>query len=236
MNKINDCIFIVGCGHSGTTILNKIIGNHKNIYGLNYETGIFIHNKNKQIILQKLQTLDQQRQLSQKKWLCEKTPGHVYHIDDILSFIENPKIIVVIRDGRDVVASLYQRYCDLEQSIYRWINDNLAWIAHDGSQNFCLIKYENFVISPQKELMRVCEYLQEPYDNHILEYTKDVINLPNLTPPINKTAHSLLRLYQINQNIYDGSKRYLKDLNADQLNTILANNQFMQIMQQLGYL
>jgi len=35
-------IFIVGCGHSGTTIVNKIISNHKNIFGFNYETYLFI--------------------------------------------------------------------------------------------------------------------------------------------------------------------------------------------------
>ena len=29
---MNNNIFIIGCGHSGTTILNKILSNHKNIY------------------------------------------------------------------------------------------------------------------------------------------------------------------------------------------------------------
>ena len=45
----DNMIFIVGCGHSGTTILNKIIGTHKNIYSISQETGFFAQHKQKDI-------------------------------------------------------------------------------------------------------------------------------------------------------------------------------------------
>ncbi len=39
--KLNPPIFIVGCGRSGTSLLAKILGNHKNIYWIENETHFF---------------------------------------------------------------------------------------------------------------------------------------------------------------------------------------------------
>ena len=43
INTINNPIFIVGCGHSGTSLLKKLLGNHSNIYDIKEESGIFFH-------------------------------------------------------------------------------------------------------------------------------------------------------------------------------------------------
>lgn len=40
---MDNFILIMGCGHSGTTILNKILSSHISVYGLNYETNMFLN-------------------------------------------------------------------------------------------------------------------------------------------------------------------------------------------------
>jgi len=237
MSNVNNAIFIVGCGHSGTTILNKIMGNHFNIYGIVYETGLFIHNKDTNIIRYKLSILDNERRISNKKWLCEKTPGHIYHISTMHKFINSPKIIIVIRDGRDVVASLKQRYEDLDKGINRWINDNLEWINSPYKQYLHVVKYEDLVQSPKEILYHICMYINEPYDVNMLNYPRQAIILPlnikkNLT---NLKNHNLLRQYQINQELYDGSGRYKQDLTAKELDYLYQHKDFVDIMRFCDY-
>lgn len=233
---MNNCIFIIGCGHSGTTILNKILINHKNIYGLNYESELFLK-KDDLISKNKLNILDKERILSNKKWLCEKTPRHVYHIENMFKLTINPKIIIITRDGRDVVASLFKRYCDFEKSYNRWINDNIEWLNSKYKNNFHVLKYENFIKDPKLEIKKICDYLEEEYDENILNYKKDLIEIPKeiIDKPLEGNPHKLLRKYQVNQDIYDGSNRWINDLTKEQLEILYSNEKFMNIMKELGY-
>jgi hypothetical protein len=231
---MDNFIFIIGCGHSGTTIMNKIVSNHKYIYGLEYETAIFNNNN----IIIELKKLKKNRDESHKKWICEKTPTHIYQIDKMYKYTINPKIIVMIRDGRDVVSSLYKRYNDFNKSINRWINDNEVWINSEHKNDFHILKYEDFIANPQLELEKICAYLGEEYDDNMLNYKKENIILPEniFDNKIDGKDHSLLRLHQINKDIYDGTKRYLTDLTEEQLNLLYSNERFMNLMKLFNYL
>jgi len=233
---MQNIVFIVGCGHSGTSILNKILSNHKNIYGLNYETNIFLKYDRLEILLQ-FQKLNLERISANKKWLCEKTPNHVYHIDKIFDCVESPKVIVITRDGRDVVSSLNKRYSDFQKSVNRWIDDNNEWYNHKYKKFFHILKYEDLVNNTKNELASICYYLGESYDNNMLNYNRKEISLPNdiFNKEISGKSHEILRLYQINQKLYDGSKRYLKDLSEEQINQLSLNESFVTLMKKLAY-
>ena len=231
-------IFICGCGHSGTTILNKIIGNHKNIHSITQETGLFAQHKQKnkdEDIIKNLESLDKRVELN-KKWMCEKTPGHVYGIDRIFKLIQDPKIIVITRDGRDVVASLNKRYDNFDKSVNRWIEDNTAWLNNRYKDSFHLLRYEDLVKEPQIQLKKICDYLPEEYDTNMLNYKKEQVELSIPHDIIEGINHTALRNYQINQELYDGTKRYLKDLTEVQINLLYSNNRFMELMNIFGYL
>ena len=243
--KFDNIIFIIGCGHSGTTILNKIMSNHKNIYGFNYETAILTISD--EIAVKNLITFDKDRKNISKKWICEKTPIHVYQLTRMYKLVNKPKIIIAIRDGRDVVASLFKRYNNFNKSVNRWIDDNLQWINYYNlknnsnlynNENFHIIKYESFVSSPTLEIKKICEFIGEEYDENIFNYKKEQINIPKklFEKQIEGNNHNLLRLYQINQDIYDGTGRYLKDLTKDQLKELYSNEKFIYLMNFFGYL
>lgn len=233
---MDNFIFVMGCGHSGTTIINKIIGNHKDIYGVENETSLFFSECSEKIEKQ-LAVLSNARYADNKKWVCEKTPRHVYKITEIYKHVKSPKIIIMVRDGRDVVASLLHRYGLLYKSVGRWVNDNYEWMNHKNVADFCVVKYEDFVADPRCVIKTICDYIGITYYDDILNYSKCSTNIPNFSLKIiDGSDHSNLRKYQINQNIYDGSKRYLRDLSQKQLDQLYEYPNFVMFMNKFGYI
>jgi hypothetical protein len=232
---MENCIFIIGCGHSGTTIINKILGNHKDIYGIPKETCFL--KKGEKEIKRKLAIFDEERKKTNKRYICEKTPRHIHHIKKMFVYTIKPKIIIVIRDGRDVAASLKKRFGNMKHGIDRWITDNNAWIHDEHKQEFHIVKYENFVHDPAKELSRICNFLELEYYDELLHYDTKEICLPKnfFDGLINEKKHTLLRTYQINKPIYDGSNRWQKDLSEKEIESMYSSKQFSTMMIQLEY-
>jgi len=229
---IENVIFIIGCGHSGTTLLNRIIGNHKNIYDVGHESSLFIF---KHYFL--LDSWDKERKNKNVKWICEKTPKHVQKINEMYHHVKDPKIIVITRNGLDVVASLKKRYGNLKESVERWIEDNHAWINHPKKENFHVLKYESFVKNQEEELKKICEFIGEEYDENMMNYEKTPFELEErfFDHLIRDQKHEMLRKYQINQEIYDGTNRYLTDLSKEDIHALIENNSFIEMMKLLDY-
>ena len=236
-------IFIIGCGHSGTTLLNKIIGNHKNIYGIDYETNIFFYSELK--ILNELKSFVNEKNKLDKKYICEKTPKHVYCIDKMYKYTINPKIIVMTRDGRDVICSLKKRFGTINHGLQRWIDDNNQWINHKNNQlinhkninNFFIFKYEDLVKNKTETINKICKYLKIEYYDEIFDYDKKELKLSDdfFNGIINNNKHNELRQFQINQDIYDGTNRWKSELSKEELNIIYSNKEFIRIMKKLDY-
>lgn len=229
-------LFIIGCGHSGTTILNKIISNHKDVYGFNYESYLFF--KNNKETIQILNTFEAERIKCNKKYVCEKTPTHVYKINQMYEYVTNPKIIVITRDGRDVIASLKKRYGDFNVSLTRWINDNTQWLNSCYINNFHILKYEDLVSNKTKTLSHICDFLEIEYYDEIFNYNKSEVNLPSNFFDNNifeGKNHSKLRQYQVNKDLYDGTGRWKTDLTEEEIQLLYSNDKFTEIMVKLGY-
>ena len=229
---IENVIFIIGCGHSGTTLLNQIVGNHKNIYNVGYESSLF--NLNKHSLLH---SWDKERKNKNLKWICEKTPKHVHKINEMYLHVKEPKILVVTRNGFDVIASLKKRYGNLKESVERWLEDNYVWLNHPKKENFHVLKYESFVKNSEEELKKICEFIGEEYDKNMINYEKTPFDLEEhfFDDLICGQKHDLLRKFQINQEIYDGTNRYLTDLSKEDMNTLVKNNSFIEMMKLLDY-
>jgi len=232
---MENMIFIVGCGHSGTSLLRKIIGNHKDVYCIPNETSLF--KKPDNFIKTELDKYDKYRKNENKKYICEKTPKHVEEIDKIYTFVKTPKIIVIVRDGRDVISSLKKRYGSTEQGLWRWIHDNNAWLNHPNKKDFHVVKYEDLIKNKVNVISNICTFLQIEYTDEIFDYEMNEIILPEnfFLGLIKDKKHDKLREYQLNQPIYDGSKRWLTDLTKTDLDKIYSNPNFVNIMTQLGY-
>ncbi|WPL15223.1 putative O-linked N-acetylglucosamine transferase, SPINDLY family [Thiorhodovibrio winogradskyi] len=170
--QIDNPIFIVGCGHSGTSLLLAILGNHPRIHPIPKESAIFLRTDAK--IQATFRQWDADCRTQGKVRWAEKTPPHIFQIHRFLAFRPKARVILLLRDGRDVVCSLKfrQGYADLDDRLDRWIYDNLAGRPYWQHPQVNLIKYEDLVSQSESTLRSLCDFLGEDYDPAMLEYHK----------------------------------------------------------------
>lgn len=107
-------------------------------------------------------------------WI-EKTPGHINHIDIISSWVKNVKFIHIIRDGRAVVASMYeaaQKYPhhwggqrSINHCVAEWNSAILLTESYFSFSNHLVLSYESLLSHPELQLMRICTFLAVDYES-----------------------------------------------------------------------
>jgi hypothetical protein len=115
-----------------------------------------------------------------KELWIEKTPNHVLAIPRIRRFAPGSKFIHLVRDGRAVVASLYEvsrSHADiwggpktLATCVQEWNRAVLATNrALQTSGDGIVVHYDNLTRAPSSELMRLCHFLDLDYEPRMLE-------------------------------------------------------------------
>ena len=106
----------------------------------------------------------------------EKSCGHLFHADEILRFFPRAKIICIVRDGRDVVLSLrnvpWASSVPVPVSCLQWMmfaraTQRLERRLDPGS--FAVVRYEELVREPERELRRLCEFVGEKLEPEQLQ-------------------------------------------------------------------
>ena len=110
-----------------------------------------------------------------KDCFIEDNTWNILFSADLLDLIPNTKIISVIRDPRDVVASLSKQkwmpsnkvqsskiYNDL---IVEWIEirrnlDKQSWIE---------VRLEDVVLEPETQIRKICDFIELPWEDNLLE-------------------------------------------------------------------
>jgi hypothetical protein len=108
----------------------------------------------------------------------EKTPGHLHYIDLIESYVSHVRFIHMVRDGEDVIASLYEvvtRHPEiwgspatLESCIARWIGDLELTRSHIHKPHHTLVRYERLIDNAKPVLEQLCEFLEIPFSQDML--------------------------------------------------------------------
>jgi len=217
INIINNPIFIVGCGHSGTTLLNKLLGHHSHIYNIKDESGIFlrISDKENRTKIYKLWSYICTNN-GKIRWV-EKTPKHVYHINTIFDDFPNAKVIIITRHGNAVSSSIKKRTGNFIDGVDRWCKDNIEWYENKNKSKCLIFKYENLIRDTVNIFQTICNYLEIPYQD--LSNTKN--NIENIDFNINPDElmtgenHINLRKWQINQSLYDNIEESQNNLTKD---------------------
>lgn len=243
-NQINGGIHVCGCGHSGTSILTRIIGAHPQIYALPIETGIAkkqSYTKYRKNVLE----FEKKAALEGSRVWVEKTPKHVRNLRFILDCAPSTKIVLISRNPKDTVASLKRRYGNIGKSIRRWKSDNrrvLRWAKHPQ----CIsILYEDLITKPELTMTRVMDFLGFSFDTEQLNFHEDRVEWyvkndpiveqqkpdhsePEITEitsgqlPLNeseygtKIQHNSYRNIQINQPLFNNIGSFRKYLSEDE--------------------
>lgn len=114
----------------------------------------------------------------------EKTPMHIFRLWLILRYVPDVHIIHIIRDGRDVVASICDRAQKFEGQfpgqedpsfgIDRWNRSLKVSSKYLGRPEHTFVLYEQFVQDPEREMRRVCRDLGISYDTRMAVGSEEV--------------------------------------------------------------
>lgn len=214
MIKTDTPIFIGGAGRSGTTLIRVILDSHPRIacgpelritptlaylweqynqrldvlksYGITKESNAkTFQNLYFALISRYLNT-------TQKRRIAEKTPGNCKVFPQLRQIFPDSPLIHIIRDGRDVVASLRkQNWIDLRtgepmvetvdtvKAIKHWKESVTLGrkIKNQKDQNYFEIRYESLIESPELELKKLFKFLNEDWDPKVLSFHEISRNL-----------------------------------------------------------
>ncbi len=204
-------IFIGGCGHSGTTLLLKILGLHSRVIHYyenikNEENSLKIFDdKNEEYI--KIMT-----RAENTKSTLFKNPSNILYIDEIRKYYKGSKIILMYRDGRDVALSYHRRksFKSFKQCVIYWKDRSELILSYGNDEDVFLLKYEDLIDKKEECLKEILNFL-ELKDEDLLEKYNDNLMPDKLEKPKKKIEHRALRNWQINQSLYNSS-RWEKDL------------------------
>ena len=130
----------------------------------------------------------------QKKIACFHTPNNIYYVHEIQHEFSNSKFINMIRDNRDVLLSQKNKWrrkflgakkIPLFESIrsfanYHPITTSIVWNSSlkltkkfDGSPNFYILRFEDFLTSSEEKCMDLCKFLD-------LDFQYEMLNIYNI--------------------------------------------------------
>lgn len=199
-------VVIGGCGRSGTTLLRAALNAHPRI-AIGPETGVFSGNRDvgrlanstglpPSVLADALRGSSCLGKFAQRlgtetlnpdgkpRW-GEKSPSNVRDLDVVFRFFPRARFVHVIRDGRDVVASLrtHPRYRwedgrrvetgivnPWERCVERWVRDTEAGLAWRGDERVREVRYEDLVEFPREVLGDLLAWLGEPWDDAVTDF------------------------------------------------------------------
>lgn len=142
------------------------------------------------------------RKLGKERW-AEKTPGNIIHIDRIKGHWPHSRIVHIIRDPRDVYASLVlaKKWDSVSEFMIRWANIFRAVDRHKNENlltqsGYLEVRYEELVSSPLTTMATIWEFVGLPYEDapaHFDGESNDFNKVFNVTGKKSTTLASLAK-------------------------------------------
>ncbi len=222
-------VFVIGCGHTGTTLLTARLGNHPAVAVIPKETSWFIPTR-----LLALSRHYFRRELDRcaregKSVLVEKTPKHVHCVDRIAALLPDARFIFMTRNPLDTVASLKKRFGSFEFALDRWLIDNAPAIALKPSPAVMWVRYEDFVSDPHTQAERIAEFLHIPADDSVAEGGATAYDAQAFA----KHPNMRLRQQQVKYSIKARVNTYAEVLDENEISQV--RSRCADLMAALGY-
>lgn len=224
-------IFIVGCGHSGTTLLLAMLSRHSRLYSIPYESSLF-----RLSAVQRDEYVTrfgaEARAVGKDRWV-EKTPRHIHSIGDIFATFPSARVLLMIRDGRDVACSLQARTGNFSAAVDRWLDDNAAADPFRDRDGVLEVRYEDLVVDPVKTLRTVTHFISEDFEPAMVSHhegpfrfygslrgmddvREQIETLETKPDDVSGPNHRFYRSWQVRQPIFDGRGRWRTQLSSSE--------------------
>ncbi|WP_423818734.1 sulfotransferase [Salinimicrobium sp. TIG7-5_MAKvit] len=121
------------------------------------------------------------------QYLGDKNNYYIHYLELLEALFPNAKYILIIRDGRDVAcsylnigkintSSVYkpQLTTDIKSIAEEWMSNNnrvLKFFANK-KQNSISLRFEDLLLDPKMELLKICDFLSIPFDEAMLNYAE----------------------------------------------------------------
>ena len=165
------------------------------------------------------------------RW-TEKTAGHINFMNKLL-WIDEAKVILMLRDGRDVAYSMYKREGQIRRIVTKWKRECRIVLRHSDHPRVMIVKYEDLVTDFERIMTRVFEFIGERYEERVVRFYE---NYEETTKPPDETDgdnHQQLRRWQLSQPLFDGRGRY-KDFSPEQYRYVFSRQE--KLLMKLGYI
>lgn len=232
-------VFVVGCGHTGTTLTAALLGSHSRIYAIPYETSAFRKSRSTGEARRKLDAAAAGCDKPEAQYVCEKTPRHVFYVDQIKRAYPKSRFVVCLRNPLDTVASLKQRKGSIDGAINRWRDENIA-ASHHISRGECFeMRYETLISAPEDTVASLCRFLDLDYETTMFDFWKDERDWQGVkerreTDGQQGDGHRKLRNWQVHQPLMKNRiGRYREILTEDEISEI--KHELGEIAFSLGY-
>jgi hypothetical protein len=134
------------------------------------------------------------------RWI-EKTPGNAGAIGRILDHWPDARVLHIIRDPRDVYASMIEsrKWTVPQDFARRWTDTVVAarnWLAEHGGTHpaYYELRYERLVRAPEEETRKILEFLGEPFEDGVAEFLGQAEDFDRVRRATGKESPTLQRL------------------------------------------
>lgn len=204
---------------SGSTLLQNILGNNPDIYATPTSGVIELLKESRKIYSSSPQIKAQDEQemksaflmycrygiegyfdgLTKRKYAIDKSRGWAINYGFLKAFYPNPKIVCMVRDLREIVASMEKNYLKYPEKTEFQLEERLNavnvgerityWmktlplntlfrlqevISRGWGEKMLFIRFEDLTENPDRELQKVYKYLEIPYFKHDFENIEQV--------------------------------------------------------------
>ena len=238
-------LFLVGCGHSGTTPLTALLRRHPEVfvYAPSADLEYAIKPDSFSPLLGSSQndraTLD--RLARGNAWLV-KSPSNVCRLGYILMHVPSARVVALVRDGRDVMLSLMERYPDADPAgdlcLGRWVHDNTALLLYERDPRLLIERYEDlFEGAPRyPSLRRILGHYGVTYDNVADLMARPASDAHSYTTSAKASAaHKALRAQQLSKPLRTAAPRWPANMSRALKRTFKRDTAAVRLLVRFGY-
>ncbi len=223
------CALLTGFPRSGTTLLEQVLDSHSQIISLEEQDilsadvfpalGSGDHQVPVAELLNRLTIGEIQqarrryfdcaevvlRQAVGERTLIDKNPAMIPMIPVVLRLFPELKLLLAVRDPRDVVLSCYLRYLSLnpvsvcfltpERTAERYVSDLHGWLKfrEQLATPYTEVRYEDMVADLEAEARRVIAFLGLEWEQQILQYREQTASRMVRSPTYDDVARPIYR-------------------------------------------